>query len=313
MYSLVVPVYNNEETIPDLLQALAKMNTALDGDLEAVFVLDGSPDNAHGLLQQELPKQDFASELICLARNFGSFAAIRTGLQAASGPYFAVMAADLQEPPELIVEFFRALESEPLDITLGVRESRDDPWLTKLASNLFWGAYRRLIQKDVPPGGVDVFGCNARVREVFLELNESNSTLIGLLFWVGFRRKTFPYHRSARAHGVSGWTLRKKVRYMLDSAYAFSDVPIYVLLVTGFVGICASITLAAIEFVEWAMGATPVRGYTPIILSILFSTSLILFGIGIVGGYVWRAFENTKGRPLFIMASREAFGKESER
>ncbi len=312
MYSLIVPIYKNEENIPDLMEALEHMNAELDGRLEVILVVDGSPDNSYALLRQELNNRDLAAELICLARNFGSFAAIRMGLTAAQGPYFAVMAADLQEPPELIVEFFRTLQSEPVDITVGVRESRKDSPLTRLASYLFWAVYRRLIQKDIPPGGVDVFGCNETVRQVFLNMQESNSTLIGLLFWIGFRRKLISYHRRERVHGTSAWTFKKKIRYMMDSAYAFSDLPIFLLLLTGFIGVLFSICSAFVVFVAWAFELIPVRGYTPLILTILFSTSLILFSLGVVGGYVWRAFENTKARPLFIPLSRESFGKEGK-
>ena len=312
MYSLIVPVYKNEGNIPDLLSALTSISESMGDQLEVVFVIDGSPDNSYEILRQELPDQPFASELVCLARNFGAFSAIRMGLSTAKGPYFAVMAADLQEPPELVVEFFRTLESEPVDITLGVRESREDSWPTKLASNIFWSIYRKFIQKDVPPGGVDIFGCNEKVRQVFVEMKESNSTLIGLLIWVGFRRKEIPYRRQKRLHGTSAWSFRKKLRYMMDSAYAFSDIPIMLLIVTGLFGVCFSVLAGAVVLFAWASGMVPIRGYTPLILTLLFSTSSILLSIGILGGYIWRAFENTKGRPLYIPVSQESFRKEPE-
>lgn len=310
MYSLVVPIYKNEENIADLLAAVRSMNEELGGSLEAVFVVDGSPDNSYQSLKDSLPDQPFASQLICLARNFGSFAAIRMGMTAAKGPYFAVMAADLQEPPQLVVEFFKTLSTEPVDLTIGVRQSRDDPWLSRTASNTYWRIYRRLIQKDMPPGGVDVFGCNDRVRQTFLQMEEANSTLVGLLFWMGFRRKLIPYDRRRRVHGKSAWTLVKKLRYMFDSAYAFSDIPIVLLLLVGAAGVCLSTAAGVVVFIAWLLGNIPIRGYAPLILVMLFSTSLILLSLGVVGGYVWRAFENTKGRPQFIPMSRESFGKD---
>ena len=312
MYSLIVPIYNNEENIPDLLDALKSIRESMGSQLEVIFVVDGSPDDSYEKLHQALPDQPFSSELICLARNFGSFSAIRMGFSAAQGPYFAVMAADSQEPPELIVDFFRTLESEPVDITLGVRQSRDDPWPTRLASNIFWGLYRKFIQKEVPPSGVDVFGCNEKVRQVFVEMKEANSTLIGLLIWIGFRRKEIPYHRQKRHHGTSAWSFRKKFRYMMDSAYAFSDLPIILLIATGFFGVFFSVVAGAVVLSAWASGMIHVPGYTPLILTLLFSTSSILLSIGILGGYIWRAFENTKGRPLYIPVSQESFRKEPE-
>src|SRR5215208_2016895 len=121
-FSLVIPVYRNEETLDALLGELGRINAALDGRLEVVFVVDGSPDRSYPILRERLATAGLHAQLICLSRNFGSFAAIRMGLEAGRGPYYAVLAADLQEPPELIVSFFRTLSSEPFDIAIGVRE-----------------------------------------------------------------------------------------------------------------------------------------------------------------------------------------------
>ena len=120
-------MYRNEETLDALLSELRRIDTAMDGRLEVVFVIDGSPDRSYPILRERLATAGFHAQLICLSRNFGSFAAIRMGLEAGRGPYYAVLAADLQEPPELIVSFFRTLASEPFDIAIGVRETRSDP------------------------------------------------------------------------------------------------------------------------------------------------------------------------------------------
>src|SRR5262249_55172195 len=152
MNSLIIPVYKNEATIPALLEALGELHSALDGDLEVVFVVDGSPDRSASLLQEGLPKSPFRAELVELARNFGSFSAIRIGLAVARGRYCAVMAADLQEPPELALESFRCLANEPVDVVCGHRMGRDDPGMSRLAAGLFWASYRRLIQREIPPG-----------------------------------------------------------------------------------------------------------------------------------------------------------------
>ena len=271
------------------------------------MVIDGSPDNSYSILKEALPTRSFQSELVSLAKNFGSFSAIRTGLAVARGPYFAVMAADLQEPPELIRDFFESLENDAVSVVLGVRKNRKDPLLSRWASAIFWWFYRRFIQSEAPRGGVDVFACDTKVRDVLLSLNEANSTLIGLLLWTGFRRKTVFYERQARAHGKSAWTLRKRMRYMLDSAYAFSDIPILLLLFTGIVGTFGSIAASIVVFVTWFREDIEVKGYTPIMLAIFFTSSLILTAMGVIGGYVWRAFENTQGRPLYVPMEHESF------
>lgn len=309
MFSLIVPVYKNEETIAPLVAALRSLDRSLGHQLEVVFVVDGSPDRSYSVLQHLLGDVDFAAQLIGLSRNFGSFAAIRMGLAAAKGEWFAIMAADLQEPPELIETFFRTLRDEPYDIVVGTRESREDPALTRTSSRLFWGLYRRLIQREIPSGGVDVFACNGRVRDALLRLEEANSTLVGLLFWLGFRRKLVPYRRAPRMAGKSGWSFRRRMRYMIDSAFAFSDLPITLLMWIGFAGVVLSGFATIVIVAAWLVGGIDVPGYTPIMLTMLFSLAATLFALGILGGYIWRTFENTKRRPLVIPMSHERYGR----
>jgi len=306
-YSLIIPVYRNEESIAELLDVVEDLNKSLHGRLEAVIVVDGSPDSSYDLLKDALPQRPFSSRLMRHSRNFGSFAAIRTGIAAATGPYFATMAADLQEPRELVASFFSSLDRDECDVALGVRAGRADPFLSRMASAAFWKLYRRWIQPEMPAGGFDAFGCNLMVRDALVRTAEANSTLVGLLIWIGFRRKEIPYNRMARIHGRSAWSLRRKLIYMFDSAYAFSAIPVTLLLGTGIAGIVGSAFVGAIEFALWLIGDREVRGYTPLILAISFSTSLILMGLGIVGGYVWRTFENTKGRPQSLVYTNETF------
>jgi glycosyltransferase involved in cell wall biosynthesis len=307
MYSLVIPVFRNEASLPELLRALADLNEGLARDLEVVFVVDGSPDRCAEILEAELPRQTFRSKLVLLSRNFGAFAALRAGLAEASGPWFAVMAADLQEPPELVLAFFRALEKEPVDVVIGTRTTRGDPALARWSSRLFWFAYRKLVQPEMPPGGVDVFGCNRAFRDQLLALHESNSTLVGLLFWLGFRRKLFPYERRPRRHGRSAWTLARRLRYLSDSVFAFSDLPVRLLVGVGSLGLVFSVGFAILVVVARLSGWIPVPGYAGTVLLITFFAALNSFGLGVIGSYLWRAFENTKGRPQSIVRWRAEF------
>jgi len=270
-------------------------------------VVDGSPDNCFKLLKSQLSDQHFASQLILLSRNFGSFAAIRRGLEVARGECFAVMAADLQEPPELIGEFFSMLDEGHHDIAIGMRGKRDDPRLTHLFSKAFWSFYRRFVIRDVPDGGVDVFACNAKVRQSLLLLEETNSSLIGQLFWVGFSRGFVPYERRKREHGTSAWNFSRKFRYMLDSIFAFSDLPILLFLWLGGFGILTSLSVSLIVIVSWMLSLINVPGYVPTILSIYFIGSLLILGQGIIGSYVWRCNENTKKRPITLIQEQHSF------
>jgi glycosyltransferase involved in cell wall biosynthesis len=307
MYSIVIPVYKEEASIPDLLMALRGIGTRLNSALEVVFVVDGSPDQSFQHLILELPTLSFKSKLIALSRNFGSFAAIRVGLQKASGPYFAVMTADLQEPDDLIVAFFEELAKGETDVVIGARQSRDDPLLNKVASQVFWFLYRKLVQPELPRGGIDVFGCNAAFRRELLKLEESHSSLVGLLVWLGFRRKAIPYKRARRQHGKSAWTFARKMRYLLDSLFSFSDLPIKVLLWVGSIGIVISLIFSVIVLWARLSGRIQVPGYSPIVLTVTFFGSINLICLGIVGSYVWRAYENTKKRPGAVVLREMEF------
>lgn len=311
--SLVVPVYGNEANIGELLARLEALHAAVPGGIEAVCVVDGSPDRSHALLFEALPRAGFPSRLLLLSRNFGSFAAIREGLRAASGRWFAVMAADLQEPQSLQEQFFAALRADEADVVLGTRASRADPFVGRQASDAFWGLYRRLVSREVPPGGVDVFGCNAAFRDRLLGFTESHSSLVGQLLWLGFRRKAIAYDRQPRRAGESAWTLGRKVRYLLDSVFSFSDLPIKLFVALGVAGLAVSAALGIAVVASRMTGAIEVPGYAATVVTILFFASLNLFALGILGSYVWRAYENTKARPLAVVMREDRFGAGGSR
>lgn len=307
MISLVVPIYRNAENIPALLQAIRHLHASLNGEFEAVFVVDGSPDESALLLESALPQEPFKSQLLQLSRNFGSFSAIQAGLKAGKGDRFAVMAADLQEPPDLVLEFDRILASNAADIAIGRRTGRDDGMFSGLASNMFWGIYRRLVISDIPPGGVDVFGCTSQVRDLLVDLRENNSSLVGLLYWAGFRRENVPYVRARRELGSSGWTFSKKFRYLSNSVFGFTDLPIRALTMIGLLGLVASTVLAMLTLFAKLSGLIEIPGYTATVLIVTFFGGLNCLGLGVVGNYVWRGFENTKNRPPYVVATSLSF------
>jgi polyisoprenyl-phosphate glycosyltransferase len=311
--SLIIPVYRNEESIPDLLEAIGALAIRLNRDFEVVFVVDGSPDGSYALLRENLPLVGFPAQLLLHARNFGSFAAIRSGLAAARGEVLAVMAADLQEPTELMERFFAILEADEVDVVVGTRTTRADPLLARVASSFFWWSYRTFVQPDIPAGGVDVFACTRAFRDELLALGEANTSLVGQIFWLGFRRASIPYERLPRKHGRSAWSLSRKIRYLMDSLFAFSDLPIRLLIAAGGLGIFAAISLAIAVGIARIAGLFHVPGYAMTMATVLFFGSLNAFGLGIIGAYTWRAYENTKARPLAIVRRVIEFGAEQPR
>ena len=311
MLTLVIPVYRNEGSLPDLLRAVATLHQQLDGQMQAVFVIDGSPDRCYELLRAALPLQSFPSKLALLSRNFGSFPAIRAGLALCESERYAVMAADLQEPPQLVLDMDRALRTEPVDVVVGTRSGREDPLLSRLPAQLFWTLYRKYVVPEVPPGGVDVFGCNRTFRDSLLQLDERHSSLIAQIFWLGFRRKLIYYVRQTRQHGKSAWTVKKKINYLMDSVFSFTDLPIRLLVRVGGTTAALAGLLGVVVAIGRLTGFISVPGYAMTILTIVFLGAVNLFGLGIVGSYAWRIYENTKGRPHTVTMRLHDFEKAS--
>lgn len=296
--SLVIPVYGNSETIGPLVEAVQGIRDSTEGGFEVVFVVDGSPDDSRTRLVAALEGAELEAQVVDHSRNFGSFAAIRTGMSLARGELIAVMAADLQEPPELAVEFLERLRTEDVDVVVGeraVREDRGDAF-----SKLYWLLYRKFVLSEIPSGGADVFACRASVRDVICSLESVHTSLIGQLFWVGFRRRLVPYERR-KSTGKSGWTLGRKLRYLSDSVFAFTDLPVRLLWLVGLIGLFLGSLLALLVVIAKAAGAVSVPGYTATILVIVLFGSFNMIGLGIIGSYVYRAYETSKGRPGAIV------------
>jgi len=301
-YAIVVPVFQNQDSIPRLLLNLSSLSEKYENDLEVVFVIDGSTDKSQEILIDSCKVQKFKSQIINHSKNFGSFAAITTGLKHVNSEYTSTYSADCQEPISLIEDFFKILVEDKADVVFGQRIERSDDFLSKLFSNLFWNIYRTTIDSSMPKGGVDIFGCNKAFRNELIKLEESRSSLIALAFWLGFERRIVKYNRLAREEGKSAWSLKKKSNYFLDSLFSFTDLPIRVLLTLGAIGIVFSLVLGSVVLVLRIYGDIEVPGYSPTILLILFFGALNVFGIGLVGSYAWRAYENSKRRPNAVVS-----------
>jgi hypothetical protein len=160
---------------------------------------------------------------------------------------------------------------------------------------------------------VDVFACTRQVAGHLLRMEESHTSLVGLIYWIGFRRLEVPYVRQPRPAGSSGWGFRRKVRYLLDSIFSFTDLPITIIIAVGAIGVAASVVWATVVLAAWAAGKINVPGYTPLMLALFFVTSAILISLGLVGSYVWRTYENSKRRPGTIPMTHERFDRADRR
>ena len=295
--SIVVPVFKNEESVDRLLNRVTSLASSLVGDVEAIFVVDGSPDSSLSLLQTSLPNTTFDSKIILLSRNFGAFSAIRAGLREADGTATVVMAADLQEPISLIEELLGLVVKDGVDVAVGVRQARKDSFVSRFLSSSFWRFFNRLTTLEMPKGGVDIFALSRDARQKINEFEESSTSLVGLIYWIGFKRQEVSYLREKRAEGVSSWSLRKRINYAKDSITAFSEIPLSIFLWSGVIGALVSLLLVVVLIVRLFMNQNDDISRQLVSIGLLFVVSYLMSGLGLLGTYLWRVSDNVRKRP----------------
>jgi polyisoprenyl-phosphate glycosyltransferase len=302
LISIVVPVYNNAASLHDLIVKLNSIATQNPEDqFEYIFVDDGSRDESYSILQIEI-YEDPRLRVVKLSRNFGSNAAILAGLGQARGQAIAAIAADLQDPPELIDDML-SLWREGNKVILAARQSRDDGWLNDRISDAFYTLFRRFAIKSMPKRGFDFFLIDRQVCDIINAIQENNTYLMGLILWLGFTPKTIYYHRSPRIenYGRSMWTLSKKMKYFIDSFVSFSYFPIRVASLTGFLVSAVGLIYAfVIVFLRLVHGIA-VEGWSSLMVILMVVSGVQMMMIGILGEYLWRNLDETRKRPRFII------------
>lgn len=302
LVSVVVPVYHNAETLPALADRLVAVAATLSADrFEFVFVDDGSRDESFQVLQR-LAKADDRLRMIRLSRNFGTNAALLAGLTFARGDCAVVLAADLQDPPELIPALLDRWRDGDR-VVLTVRRSRADSWLSRLAAGLFHRLFRWLVFKDFPPGGFGFPLIDRQVIDIMLELQEKNAFIFGQLMWVGFRRGVVYYDREPRRHGRSGWTTAMRIKYFIDAFTAFSYVPLRAASILGMSLAVLGFLYAVAIVVARVTAGTDVPGWASLTVVVLVTSGVQLVLVGILGEYLWRVLDETRQRPVFIVES----------
>lgn len=300
--SIVVPVYHNAASLPTLLERFRQLADRNPGDLfEFVFVDDGSKDDSFQVLCS-LQKNEPRMRVIKLSRNFGSNAAIRAGLTAARGRAVAAIAADLQDPPELIDEMIAHWRAGK-KVILAAREGRDDPWLTSIMANGFYYLFRKFAISTMPKGGFDFFLLDRSVCDLLISLKDANPYLMGQILWLGFEPVTLRYRRKEREkrYGRSMWTFFRKVKYFLDAFVSFSYAPVRLATIFGLVLSFLGVVYGGVVLTERLTGQTPVAGWSSLMIVILLVSGVQLLMLGIFGEYLWRNLDQSRGRPPFII------------
>jgi dolichol-phosphate mannosyltransferase len=307
--SVVVPVYNEREVLPAFYERLAATLASLPCASEIIFVDDGSRDGS-GALLAELAPRDPRVRVLTLTRNFGHQAALCAGLDHAAGNAVALIDADLQDPPELIREFFAHWKAGH-QVVYGLRQRLEEGALKRGVYHLFYRILRALASIDIPLDTGDFSLMDRQVVDALRALPERTRFLRGLRSWVGLRQLGIPYRRHAREAGVSKYSLARLFKLAFDGIFSFSTVPLKLALVLGllvsaggFLGILTVIYLRLSHSFD-------LPGWASLMVIVLFLGGIQLVTIGIVGEYIARIYEEVKSRPLYLVAARLGYPAEA--
>lgn len=301
LISIVIPVYFNADTLKSLSNRLSDFaNSQGQHEFEFIYVDDGSKDDSF-LILCDLAKSDNRIRVIKLVRNFGSNIAVLSGITYSKGDCVGFIAADLQDPPEVLPDLIEQWE-DGHPVVLAVRKDRHgDPIGTRIFSYLFNFLFKKLVYPDFSPHGIGFFLVDRKVADVVIQSQEMNSHLIGLILWTGFSFVTVPYDRLERVSGNSGWTFQKKFKYFMDAFVGFSYLPLRI--TSGF-GILFAILggiYAIILIINKFLNNIDVPGWTALVVITLFLSGIQLIMLGVIGEYLWRNLDASRKRPLFII------------
>lgn len=299
LLSIVLPAYNEEQNIANTVKVLSELLAEKGIEYELIFVSDGSRDGTF----EEIRKAAEGNPRVRgaeFSRNFGKEPAIFAGLSMAGGDAVVVMDCDLQHPPETIPEMWR-LWQEGAQVVEGVKRDRGKEKLSyKLSAGLFYKIMSKLIKMDMNASS-DYKLLDRKVVDVLLTLPERNTFFRALSFWAGFRRETVYYEVRERQFGESKWSFFSLMKYAVTNVTSFSTLPLQMVTVMGLVSILFSLVIFIQTLVKYLSG-TAVEGFTTVILLLLIIGGFLMLGLGIVGHYIARIYEEVKGRPKYIIS-----------
>ena len=305
-YSLVIPLYNEEEVFPKLCAALDALMARMDGASEVIFVDDGSRDRTNALAVRQC-HADPRYRLVRLSRNFGHQLAITAGMDRAGGDAVIVMDADLQDPPELVLEMI-AKWKEGFDIVYAQRiERAGESRFKRATAHLFYRFISRIADVDIPADTGDFRLVDRAVLASFGRMRERDRFVRGMFAWMGFRQTAVRFERPARAAGATKYSLGKMVSLALNGIVSFSDAPLRLALWIG-----AAVSLCAIAYgfyviAMWLGHAQLVPGWSSTIVIVAFLSGVNMLMTGLMGLYVGRIYNEVKARPLYLVRETEGF------
>lgn len=300
--SVIIPCYYNEENIPVTSVELINNEQLFPSDLSIEYVMidDGSKDGTYNELLKFQQKYPTRVKVIKLAGNVGAYNAGLAGLNYATGDCNVFLAADLQDPPELIPKMYDYW-LKGIKFVIANRSDREESWARKLFSGTFHKLIKKLALKNIPEGGFDLVLFDKQLREEAVKMNENNSHLIYLMSWMNFDFISIPYVRRKREIGKSRWTLHKKVKLFIDSFVSFTFFPIRTISVIGIILGIIAFFYGLFVIIAKLTGLVPLQGWTSLMVVLLFVSSFQMISLGIIGEYVWRSLDAARKRPNFIV------------
>lgn len=311
LLSIVSPAYREAQNLPVLYQRIKAVMDTLPIEWEWVILDDHSPDNTFEVVRA-LAVTDKRVRGLRLARNSGSHLALSCALNQARGDCAVALAADLQDPPEMIPELLERWR-EGRQVVWAARGKREGESRTTIGlSRIYHSLMRRLVGLEaMSTTGADFFLLDRRVLRAFSQFKESNVSILALISWMGFSQATVTYTKGARRHGASGWTLKKKLKMLVDSVTSFSYVPIRVMSYLGFVVAFIGFVYAAVVAYN-ALAGSPPEGWSALMVVVLLVGGTLMLMMGVLGEYVWRALDEAKQRPRFIVEAEVGGDSEAE-
>lgn len=298
--ALIVPVYNEQETIEYFIEEVNKKTAQLNLEKVFYFVNDGSHDQTLPLLKK-LAAQNEQINYISFSRNFGKEAALLAGLRACTENYVAVMDVDLQDPPELLATMYKKIE-EGYD-TAGTRRisRKGEPLIISFFSHLFYKIINKISSTPIVEGARDFRLMTRPVVNSILKLEENNRFSKGIFTWVGYKTTYLEYPNHERSAGQTSWTFKQLVSYSLDGIISFSDAPLNFATLIGILSFFTSIFLSLFYFMKSLFFGDPVQGFPTLIILMLLLGGLQLLSLGIIGKYIAKIFLETKKRPHYLI------------
>jgi glycosyltransferase involved in cell wall biosynthesis len=299
--SLLIPAYNEEETIPLLYNELNKVIDKISGyEFEILFVNDGSSDNTLNILRN-LRQRDTRVNYISFSRNFGKETAMAAGFDYVTGDATVILDADLQDPPELIKEMIYYWEKGYDDVYAKRRSREGETWFKKFTSAAFYKLLRKMTKIPIQEDTGDFRLLDRRAIESLKKLREKQRYTKGMFSWIGFNKKEILFDRKPRAAGKTKWNYLKLFNLALEGVTSFTTSPLRISTILGILVSVFSIVYMFIVLIKSLIWKDPVQGYPSMMVTILFLGGVQLVCLGIIGEYVGRIFNETKYRPLYII------------